>query len=175
MVCAADLFSVRVAEASDVPEIDMVLQASYSVLLKGAYEDEVLQAFLPHIIKCEPELLDNKTFFVVTHEPSKIIVACGGWSQARVGTEEVTEGLGHLRQFAVHPDWAGKGLGKRLFEACQRQAMDVKVLDFECCSSLLAEGFYQRLGLHTIGDKEVHVKEGIPPIACKLMKTRTQR
>ena len=29
-----------------------------------------------------------------------------------------------------------------------------KVLDFECCSSLLAEGFYQRLGLHTIGDKE---------------------
>lgn len=28
-----------------------------------------------------------------------------------------------------------------------------EVTDFECCSSLLAEGFYRRLGLQTIGDK----------------------
>ena len=76
---------------------------------------EVLQAFLPHIIKCEPELLDNKTFFVVTHEPSKIIVACGGWSQARVGTEEVTEGLGHLRQ-CLEPADVGRGLLSRWWQ-----------------------------------------------------------
>lgn len=72
---------------------------------------EVLQAFLPHIIKCEPELLDNKTFFVVTHEPSKIIVACGGWSPARVGTEEVAEGLGHLRQCLAGRCWERCCLG----------------------------------------------------------------
>ena len=62
---------------------------------------EVLQAHLPYITKCQPGLLENKTFFVVTHEPSKIMVACGGWSLAAVGTGEVTEGLGHLRRCLV--------------------------------------------------------------------------
>ena len=83
---------------------------------------EVLQTFLPHIIKCEPELLENKTFFVVTHEPSKIIVACGGWSPAGVGTEEVTEGLGHLRQCLVVE------LGEMLFFVGERQVSSEKNL-----------------------------------------------
>eukprot|EP00435_Cladocopium_sp_Y103_P018845 s1158_g4.t1 len=189
-------FLVRTAEPGDETatfgQIHLVLHASYSVLLRGVYEDHVLDAFLPHIIHCEAELFSSQQFFVVTHEPSNSIVACGGWSQERVGTKETTEGLGHLRQFAVHPQWAGKGLGKRLFdarcwdkfllcgflggsckakEACQRQGKEMNVTDFECCSSLLAEGFYRRLGLQTIGDKEVYVKDGIPPIPCKLMKT----
>lgn len=162
---------MRTAEPGDESAIHLVLKASYSVLLRGVYEDHVLDAFLPHIIHCEAELFSSQQFFVVMHQPSNSIVACGGWSQERVGTKETTEGLGHLRQFAVHPQWAGKGLGKRLFEACQRQGKEMNVTDFECCSSLLAEGFYRRLGLQTIGDKEVYVKDGIPPIPCKLMKT----
>ncbi|CAL1174057.1 unnamed protein product [Cladocopium goreaui] len=161
-------FLVRTAEPGDESAIHLVLKASYSVLLRGVYEDHVLDAFLPHIIHCEAELFSSQQFFVVMHQPSNSIVACGGWSQERVGTKETTEGLGHLRQFAVHPQWAGKGLGKRLFEACQRQGKEMNVTDFECCSSLLAEGFYRRLGLQTIGDKEVYVKDGIPPIPCSL-------
>eukprot|EP00438_Fugacium_kawagutii_P034743 Skav230827 [mRNA] locus=scaffold851:661939:670531:- [translate_table: standard] len=129
-----DDFVVRVAEPEDEAEtfgrINMVLQASYSVLLRGAYEDDVLDAFLPHIIRIndEEELFGSKRFFVVTSRSAGgAVVACGGWSMLRLGTNEVTEGLGHLRRFNVHPDWAGKGLGKRLFEACRRQAEEMNV------------------------------------------------
>ncbi|CAJ1361593.1 unnamed protein product [Effrenium voratum] len=166
---------VRPAREADGPAIDMVLQASYSVLLRGTYEDEVLDAFLPHIIRVEPDLLESGRFFVATDLRSGAVVACGGWSSQGPDAQdtEVAQGLGHLRQFAVHPEWAGRGLGKRIFDACKRQAEELEVFHFECCSSLLAEGFYVRLGLRTVGLKEVKVKEGVPPIPCKLMTTRS--
>ena len=52
------------------------------------------------------------------------------------------------------------------------QGLELGLREFQCCSSLLAEGFYAKLGLETVGDKEVVVKEGVVPIACKLMRTR---
>ena len=166
---------VRVATPMDVPGIDNVLRASYSVLLRGSYEDHTLDAFLPYICSIEPDLLESGRFFVATDDQGSV-VACGGWSLVGPDAKEsdVVEGWGHLRQFAVHPDWAGRGLGKRIFEACKEQAGGLGVSDFECCSSLLAEGFYARLGLRTVGVKEVRVKEGVPPIPCKLMMTRQE-
>lgn len=166
--------SVRPAGSSDVPGIDRVLHASYSVLLRGVYQDEELDAFLPHIVNTDQKLLESGRLFVATDDQGTV-VACGGWSSVGPdsGDTEELEGLSHLRQFAVHPGWAGRGLGKSIFEAIQMQGREVGVLDFDCCSSLLAEGFYARLGLQTVGVKEVHVKDGVPPIQCKLMTTRS--
>ena len=64
------------------------------------------------------------------------------------------------------------GIGRSIFEACAQQSKEFGVVEFECCSSLVAEGFYARLGLQTIETKELTLKEGVPPIPCKIMKTR---
>ena len=48
--------SVRVAEPSDAPAIDRVWGACYPVLFRGAYDEEALEAFLPHLIYSQPEL-----------------------------------------------------------------------------------------------------------------------
>ncbi|CAE7422831.1 unnamed protein product [Symbiodinium natans] len=166
--------SVRVADLSDGPAIDKVLGECYPALFRGAYDEEALAAFLPHIIYSQPELLESGKFFVAESAESgeTRILACGGWSLHRPGSREVIAGLGHLRHFAVHPDCIGKGIGRSIFEACAQQSKEFGVVEFECCSSLVAEGFYARLGLQTIETKELTLKEGVPPIPCKIMKTR---
>ncbi|CAJ1371484.1 unnamed protein product [Effrenium voratum] len=100
------------------------------------------------------------------------IVACGGWSSERPGSGKVEKGLGHLRHFAVHPDWTGKALGRRIFEACVEQARQEGIEDFECFSSLNAEGFYAKLGLRTVGVKEILLR-GDLPFPSKVMTTLT--
>ena len=97
---------VRCASAEDVAEINAVLEASYSVMLKGSYDPEALEAFLPHVVTAEAELLTSGSFFVAICEGQA--VACGGWS-LRSAEGHQREGCGHLRQFAVHPAWAGRG------------------------------------------------------------------
>eukprot|EP00913_Durusdinium_trenchii_P034045 g31867.t1 len=114
--------SVRVAEPSDAPAIDRVLGACYPVLFRGAYDEEALEAFLPHLIYSQPELLESGKFFVA--ESDACILACGGWSLHRPGSREVIAGLGHLRHFAVHPDCIGKGIGRSIFEACEKQSKE---------------------------------------------------
>ena len=104
---------VRRASAEDAREINLVLEASYSVMLKGSYDPEALEAFLPHVVTAEAELLASGSFFLAICEGQA--VACGGWS-LRSAEGEQEEGCGHLRQFAVHPSWAGRGAAVVLSE-----------------------------------------------------------
>ena len=64
------------------------------------------------------------------------------------------------------------GIGRSIFEACEKQSKEFGVAEFECCSSLVAEGYYARLGLQTIETKEVTLREVAPTILSKIMKTR---
>ena len=56
------------------------------------------------------------------------------------------EGEAHLRLFATHPEWAGKGIGRSLFDQCVQQARSEQVWQLECWASLNARGFYRALG-----------------------------
>ena len=64
--------SVRVADLSDGPAIDKVLGECYPALFRGAYDEEALAAFLPHIIYSQPELQLVKLGQAKRMERSKI-------------------------------------------------------------------------------------------------------
>ncbi|CAJ1353360.1 unnamed protein product [Effrenium voratum] len=174
----APSFAVRLATPKDAAQVDAVLGASYPKLMREAYSPEVLEAALPLMTRSQLPLLQSGRFFVAESlcEPGGSeeaqIVACGGWSSERPGSGEVEKGLGHLRHFAVHPDWTGKALGRRIFEACVEQARQEGIEDFECFSSLNAEGFYAKLGLRTVGVKEILLR-GDLPFPSKVMTTLT--
>jgi predicted N-acetyltransferase YhbS len=87
------------------------------------------------------------------------IVGSGGWSFNRPGSDETEPGLAHVRHFAVHPDWARRGVGRAIYGACEAQARIAGARRFECYATLSGEGFYAALGFRTVGRIDVRMGE----------------
>lgn len=128
--------------------------------MKSAYDEEVLAPALELMTQANPSLLSSGTYYVA-ELTSGLLVGCGGWTPERPGTKSVEPGLGHLRHFAVHPDWTRRGIGRALIEACDRSARAAGVMTFECYSSLNAERFYRALGFVRIREMNMELK---PPV-----------
>ena len=139
-------YTIRTATLKDAEVVTTLLTACYPVLMKGAYDAEVLACALPLMTKANPKLLASDTFYVAQSNDGRII-GCGGWTHERPGTGEIEQGLAHIRHFATHPDWLGQGVARKLFEKCQTEASTQGAVQLECFSSLNAEGFYGAMGL----------------------------
>lgn len=142
-------FINRTSNPEDKPRITGLLQACYPVLMKGHYEDSILTKALPLMTNANPKLLRSGTYYLVESEEGTT-VGCGGWTRERPGSGEIDSGLGHIRHFATHPDWLGKGIGRMLYEECERVAKVGGIKRFECYSSLNGEGFYGALGFSRV-------------------------
>lgn len=142
-------FTVRVAMADDAPAVGDLLEASYPALMRDSYEPVVLAAALPAMTRANPILLASGTYYLA-ETGRGLAVGCGGWSRERPGRGDVEPGLAHLRHFATHPDWTGRGAGRAIYDLCEQEARAGGVERFECYSSLNAQGFYASLGFKVI-------------------------
>ena len=71
--------------------------------------------------------------------------------------ELTSEGL-HIWQIAVHLDWQGRGIGRRLIAAAGRIAADrgAKALTLTTFRDVpWNEPYYQRLGFHTLAEEDI--------------------
>ena len=144
--------SVRVARPDDAEALSALLFASYSKLLATHYTREVLEIALPFMTKANPVLLASGTYYVADIDNAP--VGCGGWSMERPGTGETVPGEAHIRHVAIHPEWAGRGVGRALLARCFVDARP-SVHTLHCFSTLNAEPFYRACGFETIGPIEV--------------------
>ena len=142
-------FVVRIAAPEDHSQVSALLEVSYPLLMAPDYDTTVLAAALPGMIQANPALLSSGTYFVAETDAS-LMVGCGGWTPERPGSGEVTAGLGHIRHFATHPDWLGRGIGRSIYACCEAQARDAGIQRLECYASLNAEGFYAALGFEPV-------------------------
>jgi GNAT superfamily N-acetyltransferase len=138
-------FTVRLANLADAEAVTAVLAASYPALMAGHYDPDVLAGLIPLITTAQPKLLASGRYYVAVAADGAV-VGCGGWSHERPGSGGIEPGLGHIRHFATHPDWTGRGVGRALFARCAADAARDGVTRFECNSNLNAEGFYRTLG-----------------------------
>ena len=145
---------VRVATLDDTDGVSALLAASYPVFMKEAYDADVLKPAIELMTRAQPALLESGTFYVAETD-SGLIVGCGGWTREYPQDGTIQHGIGHLRHFATHPDWAAQGIGKALFEHCKAQAHAAGIEHFECLASLNAVGFYEALGFIRIRQIEV--------------------
>ena len=136
---------VRPTTRDDHARVSALLAASYPDLMRTGYDASVLQAALPLMTQANPTLLSSGTYYVAESTEGHVI-GCGGWTSERPGDRDIVAGLAHIRHFATHPAWTGRGIGRRIYGVCEEQARTYDILQFECYASLNAEGFYTSLG-----------------------------
>lgn len=152
--------SIRQATNEDNKTIGALLAASYPVLMTTHYEPEILALALPLMTRANPRLLGSGTFYVAESDNHRVI-GCGGWSNERPDTGDITDGLAHIRHFATHAKWIGHGIGRALYDTCEREARHTGVTRFECYASLNAQAFYVALGFDPIKEMTVSMGPGV--------------
>ncbi|MBT8099685.1 MAG: GNAT family N-acetyltransferase [Gammaproteobacteria bacterium] len=153
-------YVTRTATTDDETGLDALLSASYSTLMKPAYSETLSEDALQLMTKSNPTLLASGTFYVAEAEDS-MLVGCGGWTIERPGDGKVEDGVGHVRHFATHPDWVGRGIGQAIYALCETNAGAAGVTVFECFSSLNAERFYASLGFARVRETDVELTTGV--------------
>ncbi len=161
---------VRNASLEDSDSVTSLLRASYPTLMRGAYEDSLLNAVLPVMTVAQPVLLRSGTYYVAeTVEGS--LIGCGGWTKERPGSGEVVSGVAHIRHFGVHHERTRQGVGRSLYVRCRDDARRAGVTQFECYSSLNGESFYAALGFERDRIIDVEIADGIAFPSVRMLAT----
>ena len=151
--------TLRIATPADTAAVAHVLVHSYPPLMAGAYDPGLLERALPLITRPHPRLLAGGTYYLA--EADGEAVGCGGWSWECPGGTEVEPGLAHIRHFATHSGWTGRGIGRALYERSERDARAAGAERFECQASLNGEPFYAALGFARVGPIEVAMPRNV--------------
>jgi N-acetylglutamate synthase-like GNAT family acetyltransferase len=136
------------ATPEDAEGVGKLLQASYPELMAAAYDRQSLAPVLELVTRANPALLSCGTYYVA--ESAGLLVGCGGWTPERPGTKLVEPGLGHLRHFGTHPGWIRRGVGRAIYDECERTACAAGIQSFEAYSTLNGESFYRAMGFERV-------------------------
>jgi len=163
-------YEVRVATPADADVVERLLRASYPKLMASFYEEKLLAPALKVMTKANPSLLGSGTYYLA-ELPTGLLVGCGGWTLERPGTGKIEPEVGHVRHFAVHPDWTRRSIGRTIFSFCERAARAAGVKIFECYSGLNAEEFYRALNFKRIREMNIELQ---PNVALRAVLMRRE-
>lgn len=146
----------RVATLDDVPALRTLIAASARGLSLGFYTAEQVEAAVAHVFGVDTQLITDGTYYVIDAPDGPI--AAGGWSARSTlyggdqmkGAEDsrldpATEPA-RIRAFFVHPQWARRGLARRLYAECARAARVAGFRSFELMATQPGEPLYAALG-----------------------------
>jgi GNAT superfamily N-acetyltransferase len=132
---------------TDIPVLQALIDASVRGLQAQDYTPAQIEGALQTVFGVDSQLIADETYIVaeaqsgcmepgdqqfVKAEP--IIVGCGGWSKRKTlyGGDRWTgrkddlldplRDAAKIRAFFIHPDWARKGIGGMILEACEAAA-----------------------------------------------------
>src|SRR5580704_8843365 len=148
--------ALRVAVLADVPELTALIARSVRILQAEDYTASQREEALASVFGVDTQLIADGTYFV--GEVDGIVVACGGWSKRKTlfgadhcaGREDSLldpeRDAAKIRAFFVHPDWARRGIGTRVLEACEAAASAEGFSKFEMGATLTGVALYQVRG-----------------------------
>jgi N-acetylglutamate synthase-like GNAT family acetyltransferase len=165
-------FSIRVARESDVPVLTRLIDASVRGLQTSDYSPDQIEAALRKVFGVDSQLISDGTYLVAETSQSKI-VGCGGWSKRKtlyggdiwVAREDSlldpTKDAAKIRAFFIHPDWARRGIGTLILEACENAAIAAGFTRFEMGATLTGVPLYQVRGYTAFENLEVPLGDGL--------------
>ena len=147
---------LRLATRDDLPALRDLIPRSVRSLSREHYTDEQIESGLRHVFGPDTLLIDDGTYFVVDADAG--LAAAGGWSkrdtlfggdQAQRAEDRMLDSAtepARIRAFYVHPDWARRGLGKRIVEACVDAAKAAGFRRMELAATLPGIALYRACG-----------------------------
>jgi len=115
------------------------------------------------------------------------IVGCGGWSRRRTlyggdqfaGREDSlldpTTEAAKIRAFFVHPEWARRGIGGMILDACEKAAIAEGFHRLEMGATLTGVPFYRAKGYTEIERVEAPLGDGLTLAVVRMEKTVVSR
>ena len=150
------MVAIRLATPPDVPALRELITASARELSRGFYTPEETESAIRHVFGPDSRLIADGTYFVAEEEEA--LAGCGGWSrrrtlyggdQTKTGEEPLLDPAtepAKVRAFFVHPDFARRGVGSRILEACLAAARAAGFRRVELAATLPGVPFYAARG-----------------------------
>jgi GNAT superfamily N-acetyltransferase len=181
---AADI-QIRKATTADVPRLREVIEASVRGLQAADYSPSQIEGALKSVYGVDSQLIADGTYLVAeifesNHKSTIVkptmvkptIVACGGWSKRKTlyGGDQFAaredslldsaRDAAKIRAFFVHPDWARRGIGSLILEACEKAARDAGFTRLEMGATLSGVAFYKAKGYAAVENQQAALGNG---------------
>jgi len=152
---------LRLAVPEDIPVLQKLIDASVRGLQTEDYTPAQIEGALQTVFGVDSQLIADGTYIVAeavlprveaqgTNRPEAqtAIVGCGGWSKRKTlyGADHWTgrqdelldprHDAAKIRAFFIHPDWARRGVGTMILEACENAARAAGFQRFEMGATL---------------------------------------
>jgi GNAT superfamily N-acetyltransferase len=152
---------LRLAVPEDVPVLRELIDASVRCLQAEDYTPAQIEGALKTVFGVDSQLIADGTYIVAEADPNAtahaegknvpsgwMIVGCGGWSKRKTlygsdhwkGREDSLLDPLHdaakIRAFFIHPDWARRGVGTLILQACEDAARAAGFTRYEMGTTL---------------------------------------
>ncbi|HWW62409.1 MAG TPA: GNAT family N-acetyltransferase [Thermoanaerobaculia bacterium] len=160
---------LRKATRDDVDAIMRVMRASLGQLAAGVYDARQIASSIEYVARPDTQLIDDGTYSVI--EIDGAVVACGGWSRrgklySGSGDEDAraldpaTEPA-RVRAMFVDPQFARRGLGRMILDACEREAAAEGFRRVELMALRSGERMYLACGYEPLENVPVVLEDGV--------------
>lgn len=166
--------SLRLACDADVPALHGLIEASVRGLQANDYTPDQIDGALGTLLGLDTQLVADGTYFIVEAKAAcaHILAGCGGWSRrktlfgsdhAAVRENEFLDpatDAAKIRAFFIHPNFARRGIGTKILEACESAARAAGFSRFEMGATLTGVPLYLARGYHIVERIEVPLGNG---------------
>lgn len=154
------MLTLRRATLADVPAINELIATSVRQLSVGYYTSAQVDAALSGVFGADTQLVADGSYYVI--DAAAGLAAAGGWSGRRTlfggdqtksaedPTLDPAAEPARIRAFFVHPEYARRGLARRLYGECEHAALAAGFWRFELMATLPGEPLYVALGFAPI-------------------------
>lgn len=149
---------LRQARREDLPALHALVERAARALNARDYGAQQIESALRYGYGQDTlDLIEEGTYSVA--EAQGRIVGAGGWSRRRASYPgERAEAMvgatpldprtdaAHIRAFFVHPEWARRGIGRRLLMACETAARTAGFTRLALMATRTGEPLYAKVG-----------------------------
>jgi GNAT superfamily N-acetyltransferase len=143
---------IRQARMDEIPALRDLIEASVRGLQTEDYTPAQIEGALETVFGVDTQLVEDGTYLLAeATDPTSGALdycGCGGWSKRKTlygsdhwtGREDALldpeKDAAKIRAFFIHPDWARRGVGTLLLEACEEAAWAAGFQRFEMGATL---------------------------------------